>query len=284
METLAIIDFETTGLSPNEGARATEIAAIILQGGRIVRRYQSLMNAGVRVPFFITDLTGITNRMVRNAPSAAKVMREVADFVGDYPLVAHNASFDRKFWDAELALVRRTRQQEFACTMLASRRVYPTAPNHKLGTLATFAHLPNTGKVHRAMADAELTAHLLNHMETTLAKQFQMSHISHPLLRALQRTKVSKVKSCIEKFKKSPAIPTALPTTTSRNALPKKHDGFSHRLRMWRQINNLTQPGAAAKIGISQSYWSVLENGRSRPSPKLAEQFQQLLGDTMSPE
>ena len=114
METLAIIDFETTGLSPNEGARATEIAAIILQGGRIVRRYQSLMNAGVRIPFFITDLTGITNEMVRNAPSSAKVMREVADFVGGLPLVAHNASFDRKFWDAELAVVRRTRQQEFA--------------------------------------------------------------------------------------------------------------------------------------------------------------------------
>ena len=284
METLAIIDFETTGLSPNEGARATEIAAIILQGGRIVRRYQSLMNAGVRIPFFITDLTGITNEMVRNAPSSAKVMREVADFVGGLPLVAHNASFDRKFWDAELAVVRRTRQQEFACTMLASRRVYPTAPNHKLGTLAAFAHLPNTGKVHRAMADAELTAHLLNHMETTLAKQFQIPRISHHLLRVLQRAKVSNVKSSIKKFVKSPTVPAALPTTTPRNVLSQNHDGFPHKLRVERQRTNLTQSAAATKVGISPSYWSVLENGRSRPSPKLAEQFRQLLGDTMSPE
>ena len=167
METLAVIDFETTGLSPNEGARATEIAAVVLQDGRIVRHYQSLMNAGVWIPSFITSLTGITNEMVRKAPAAAKVMGEVADFVGDLPLVAHNASFDRKFWDAELALVHRTCQQEFACTMLAARRVYPTAPNHKLGTLAAFARLPATGKAHRAMADAEMTAHLLNQMETT---------------------------------------------------------------------------------------------------------------------
>ncbi|GAB0056958.1 DNA polymerase III PolC-type [Candidatus Magnetaquicoccaceae bacterium FCR-1] len=200
METLAIIDFETTGLSPGEGARATEIAAVVLENGQIVRHYQSLMNAGVRVPFFITNLTGITNEMVRCAPPAAKVMQEVADFVGDLPLVAHNASFDRKFWDAELSRVGRTRQQEFACTMLVARRVYPTAPNHKLGTLAAFARLPDTGKAHRAMADTEMTAHLLCHMEETLIQRFQIGHLSHALLRVLQRVKVADLQSTIRKL------------------------------------------------------------------------------------
>ena len=197
---LAIIDFETTGLSPNEGARATEIAAVIWQDGRIVRHYQSLLNAGVSVPYFITSLTGITNDMVRRAPSAAQVMCEVADFVGDLPLVAHNASFDRKFWDAELALIGRTRQQEFACSMLVARRIYPNSPNHKLGTLATFAKLPSTGKAHRAMADVELTAHLLCHMEATLAQRFQIPYISHELLRSLQKAKVSNIQTCLKKF------------------------------------------------------------------------------------
>ncbi|MBF0422531.1 MAG: 3'-5' exonuclease [Magnetococcales bacterium] len=206
METIAIIDFETTGLSPWQGARATEIAAIVLHHGRTVRHYQSLMNAGVRIPAFITRLTGITNEMVRQAPPAATVMNEVADFVGDLPLVAHNASFDRKFWDAELSLIRRTSQQNFACTMLAARRVYPTSPNHKLGTLAAFVRLPHTGQAHRAMADAEMTANLLRHMEETLAQRFQIQHLSHAMLRALQRAKASHLKSCLEKF----TTPTAL--------------------------------------------------------------------------
>jgi len=201
VETVVIIDFETTGLSPTEGERATEIAAIVLQDRYIVRRYQSLMNAGVRIPPFITNLTGITNAMVRGAPPAAAVMNEVADFVGDLPIVAHNASFDQKFWEAELTLIHRTRKQPFACSMLAARRIYPEAPNHKLGTLATFAHLPSTGKAHRAMADAEMTAHLLNHMEDTLMQRFQIPSLSHAMLRHIQKSKVGDLANSLQKFK-----------------------------------------------------------------------------------
>ena len=102
MDTVAVIDFETTGISPDAGARATEIAAVLVRDGRR-RRYQSLMTV-LRVSPFIEQLTGI-NEMVR-APPAAKVMREVADFVGAHPMVAHNASFDCRFWDAELGRIR----------------------------------------------------------------------------------------------------------------------------------------------------------------------------------
>ena len=102
MEVVAVIDFETTGLSPAQGDRATEIAVVILQDGQVVERYQSLMNAGVRIPSFIQELTGISNAMIRSAPPVADVMREVSAFVGDHPLVAHNASFDCKFWDCLL--------------------------------------------------------------------------------------------------------------------------------------------------------------------------------------
>ena len=107
MEVVAVIDFETTGLSPLQGDRATEVAAVIVDNGRVVDRYQSLMNAGVRIPAYIEALTGISNAMVRSAPSAEAVMREVSDFVGGIPIVAHNASFDARFWDAELARIQR---------------------------------------------------------------------------------------------------------------------------------------------------------------------------------
>lgn len=176
---------------------------MVVADGCIVRGYQSLMNAGVWVPPFITALTGITNAMVRAAPPASRVMHEAADFIGDLPLVAHNAAFDRKFWDAELDRIERTRPQEFACSMLVARRLYPDAPNHKLGTLAAFARLPDTGKAHRAQADAEITAHLLFHMEDTLAQTFRIPWLTHELLRTLQRAKRTDLEKCLQRFRKA---------------------------------------------------------------------------------
>lgn len=77
MEPVVVIDFETTGLSPDMGERATEIAAVLVQDGRIVDQYQSLMNAGRRIPAFIEHLTGISNAMVREAPPASRVRLSV---------------------------------------------------------------------------------------------------------------------------------------------------------------------------------------------------------------
>src|SRR6218665_3048368 len=80
METVAVIDFETTGMSHGMGARATEVAVVLVQGGAIVGRYQSLMNSGAWVPPFIEQLTGITNRMLKDAPPAEEVMRAAHRF------------------------------------------------------------------------------------------------------------------------------------------------------------------------------------------------------------
>jgi len=119
---LAVIDFETTGVAPGPQGRATEIGIVLLEAGEVVDRYQSLMNAGVWVPPMIQQLTGISNAMVQAAPAATQVMAEAARFVGSAPLVAHNASFDSKFWDYELGLLGLQRKQAFACTLLLARR------------------------------------------------------------------------------------------------------------------------------------------------------------------
>ena len=193
MEVVAVIDFETTGLSPAQGDRATEIAAVIVEDGRIVDRYQSLMNAGVRVPGFIEQLTGISNAMLRTAPSAQQVMNEVNEFVGITPLLAHNAAFDQKFWDFEMGLIKRTRLQHFACSLLLARRLMPAAPNHKLGTLTTFAQLPQTGQAHRAMADAEMAANLTTHLAEQLRQKHGLRELNHDLLRSLQKIPAAKI-------------------------------------------------------------------------------------------
>jgi DNA polymerase III subunit epsilon len=195
METIAVIDFETTGMSPAQGARATEVAAVLVCGGHIVGRFQSLMNSGAWVPPFIEQLTGISNTMLEDAPPARAVMHELMRFTRGVPLVAHNAAFDRGFWEAEAARAdcERDEAHAFACTLLLARRLYPEAPNHRLGTLADWHRLPKSGRAHRALADAEVTAHLLIRMQDDLRERHAalveqaQGRVDHALLCALQR-------------------------------------------------------------------------------------------------
>lgn len=202
-ETIAVIDFETTGMAPNAGGRATEIAAVLLRGGAIVGSYQSLMNSGAHVPPFIERLTGISNAMLADAPPADRVMREVAEFTRGCPLVAHNASFDRGFWRFELDLAGCAPDpaHEFACTVLLARRLYPETPNCKLGTLAQFHALPDMGRAHRALADAQTTAHLLLRMQRDIALRYGPvlgeATVDHALLSGLQRSTRNALERCV---------------------------------------------------------------------------------------
>lgn len=225
MQTLAVIDFETTGISPAGGARATEVAAVLVQGGRIVDRYASLMNSGAWVPPFIEALTGISNAMLADAPSAAHVMREVHGFVDGCGLVAHNAAFDRGFWQAELAragcadvAAAPHEAERFACTLLLARRLYPEAPNHRLGTLADWHDLPRSGRAHRALADAEVTAHLLLRIQRDVERRFEPElagrAVGHDLLRSLQRCSAGRLHRAFA------PPPTALPGRRQREPAP----------------------------------------------------------------
>ncbi len=200
MNIRAVIDFETTGLSPGMGARPTEIAIVLIDSGTIVDRYQSLMNPGVHIPYEIQTLTGITDEMVKMAPPVESVMREAAEFVGQHPLIAHNAAFDRRFWDRELHRIDRQYHQEFVCSMLLARRIFPEVPNHKLGTLVQSLDLPDTGRYHRALADAEATVYLLLRIEDELMRRFCLSVVNHELLISIQKAHRSKLASCVSRY------------------------------------------------------------------------------------
>lgn len=194
MQTIAVVDFETTGLGPMNGGRATEIAAVLVRDGTVVDTWSSLMNSGAWVPPYIQALTGISNEMLAGAPDSAEVMRELARFTQGCPLVAHNASFDRGFWQAEMARARIDADpaHEFACTVLLSRRLWPEAGSHSLGSLVRFHELRFNGRAHRAMADARVTAELLLKVRSEIAGRFAMdlggAEVDHALLAHLQRT------------------------------------------------------------------------------------------------
>ncbi|XOV89805.1 MAG: PolC-type DNA polymerase III [Pseudomonadota bacterium] len=204
MSTYAVLDFETTGLSPSLGARPTEIGICIVEGNRIVDRYQSLMNPGVSIPYDVQRLTGITDSMVRSAPTVAVAMKEAADFVGSRPLLAHNAAFDQKFWEIELRRIKRNPRKDLACSLLISRRIFPQLANYRLETLVKNLKLPNSGSYHRALADAECTAHLLVRIKAELQARYKVSSVDHALLMAIQSSRKTELLRCIRQFGGAP--------------------------------------------------------------------------------
>ena len=197
-----IIDFETTGLSAMQGDRATEVAAVVIDETGIIGRFQSLMNGGRRIPPFVQALTGISNAMIRQAPRAEEVMRQLLDFIAGRPLVAHNAAFDHGFLGAELDRIGEACPTGLLCSMKVARRVYPEAPNHRLETLIRHVRIEATGQYHRALADAEMTALLWLRMERKLQKDFDLPEVPLELMQRIQTAPCKALDKCVASFKR----------------------------------------------------------------------------------
>lgn len=196
---VVVLDFETTGLSPNYGDRAIEIGAVLIEDNKIVDRFQSLMNPGMRISRFIEEYTGITNEMVSSAPPAADVMGRFVSFMAQHHLVAHNAGFDSRFLDAELQRINLQRHHQFACSMLVSRRIYPESPGHSLETVVRYKNLITDGVHHRALADAEMTGHLWTGMVNDLKSVYNLKHVPFELMQQLAKVSRNAAPSLLER-------------------------------------------------------------------------------------
>lgn len=174
LEEICVLDFETTGLKAGAD-RAIEIGICVIKNNSIADKFQTLINPGVHVPEEITGITGITNQMLVDAPSPEEVMVEARRFIKSRPLMAHNASFDKRFLDAEMDFVDRKVDNPWICTLMLSRRLLDME-NHKLPTLAQEFQITATG-AHRALADVVITAQLWNHL---YKKVVELSGIEKP--------------------------------------------------------------------------------------------------------
>lgn len=199
-EPIVMLDFETTGLSPAAGARITEVAALRIEGGRIVDRFVSLINCGVYVPSFITSLTGITQQMVDSAPCVSKVVPELLRFIGTDTLSAHNASFDEKFLIAESkGLGLMPEHARLVCSLKLSRRLFPGLPSYKLGTLSSSLGIRFKGTAHRAEADAEVSAQVLIHIGEHLQRKYGIDAVDPRLLARVAALSAAKVPDFLRK-------------------------------------------------------------------------------------
>jgi DNA polymerase III subunit epsilon len=191
---IVMIDFETTGLSPDMGDRITEVAALRIEDGRVTERYVSLINCGVRIPSFITGLTGITQRMVDTAPPVAEVVPALLEFIGADALAAHNASFDEKFLRAESArLGLAPAHQGTVCSLKLSRRVFPALGSYKLGQLSGQLGIRFKSAAHRAESDAEVAAEVLLHIARHLGHTYGLPAVAPELLLSVNKLAAAKV-------------------------------------------------------------------------------------------
>jgi DNA polymerase-3 subunit epsilon len=174
VDELVILDFETTGLSPSY-ARVIEVGAILIKENKIVDKISQLLYPGSSIPQFITSITGITNQMVKGKPTPEKFMPTLKKFIGNNPILAHNASFDQKFLMSEMENIGINIENPFLCTLKLARRLLPNAPNHKLGTLASYLALkiPKNHQAHRALDDVMVTNQIWNHLKITVANHIK---------------------------------------------------------------------------------------------------------------
>lgn len=180
--TFIVLDLETTGASPQNGCGITEIGAIAVRGGEILGEFSTFVNPLIPLPDYITNLTGITDEMLVDAPLIDQVFPEFIEFIDqhdDVHLVAHNAPFDIGFLKAAAAFLSyEWPKYEVIDTVKLARRVIDRSEilNYKLGTLSQFFDtkaLPN----HRALDDVKTTVEVLHRLIERLAgyKVFSIS-------------------------------------------------------------------------------------------------------------
>ncbi|MFY9150619.1 MAG: 3'-5' exonuclease [Prolixibacteraceae bacterium] len=175
----AIIDIETTGQAAKTG-KITEIAIYIHNGFEITGSFSSLINPECYIPGLITNLTGIDNEMVRNAPKFFEVAKKIVEMTTDKIFVAHNVSFDYRFVQEEFKRLGYNYERKTMCTVRMGRKFLPGHKSYSLGKLCSELNISINGR-HRAAGDALATVKLF---ELILArKALQESKASQNQLR-----------------------------------------------------------------------------------------------------
>ncbi|MBF0521888.1 MAG: 3'-5' exonuclease [Candidatus Omnitrophica bacterium] len=173
-----IIDVETTGLSPLNGDRIVEIAAMRIKNGEVAQTFESLINPECPIPAGAVNIHGITKDMIKNAPKAGQILPEIIDFVGGACIVGHNIKFDLDFVCYQLSLLGRKLQSGNPAidTIKMAKHFLPHLSSYTLSSV-TLSFGIKIKETHRALADVQLTANiflrLLDMAEEQKLEKFQ---------------------------------------------------------------------------------------------------------------
>ncbi len=164
---IIVIDMETSGLSPAGGDRVIECAAVKIQHDRIVSELSTLINAPCKIHREAVKVHEITSEMLKGQPDPNQAWASFLNFIGDAPLIAHNAKFDIGFIRMELSLLGKRLTNKSICTLLLARKRFPHLDNYRLETVARYllGDIPIDCQLHRALGDARLVAYIWMAME-----------------------------------------------------------------------------------------------------------------------
>jgi DNA polymerase III subunit epsilon len=151
---LVFLDIETTGLGPFN-SRVLEIGALRVENGMVVKKMKQLLHPDEPVPYFITNLTGITNADIQGMPSFADISKELLALLDGAIFVAHNVNFDYSFIKSEFSRIQVKFNHDRLCTVRLSKVLYPEQKSHKLDNLIA-RHGYTVASRHRAYDDAEV--------------------------------------------------------------------------------------------------------------------------------
>ncbi len=169
----SIVDIETTGTSA-PGEKITEIAIFIFDGERIVDEFVTLINPEKRIPYRISQLTGITDKMVEDAPRFCEVARKIVEITENTVFVAHNVGFDYGFIRNEFKSLGYEYQREKLCTVRLSRKLVPGLSSYSLGNLCQSLDIQIKNR-HRAAGDALATVKLFQHLLAIDSRPMQVN-------------------------------------------------------------------------------------------------------------
>lgn len=159
LEDYTIVDIETTGLSPINN-EIIELSAIKVRSNKVVEKFTTLVKPNGRINAYITDLTGITNEMVKTAPDITKILPEFCNFLQNDCIVGHNINFDLRFIQHNLEKHFETAlKNPSQDTVKLARKYCPKLGSYKLANLASHFNINADGH-HRALKDCEMTYNL----------------------------------------------------------------------------------------------------------------------------
>lgn len=175
------VDIETDGMNYTHG-HVIEVAAIRVENGQITDEFTTLLNPGVSIPYFITNLTGITTHDVQDAPSFADVADRLLEIMDGATFVAHNVRFDYSFLKQAFRRVGKDFEPKQLCTVKLSRKLYPAEKSHKLSSLIERHHFTYSAR-HRAYDDAHVLWQFLSHAQQQFSHEIISEAIGHQIKR-----------------------------------------------------------------------------------------------------
>ena len=195
----SVLDVETTGLSARNN-HIIEIGIVTVKNLKIAGKFQSLVNPGCKIPYFITQFTGITDEDIIDAPFFSELADKIENVIGESVISAHNLSFDDSFLKYEFFRTgREPLSNHKICTLKIARRLYPSLKSKSLSSVTQYLKLKNSN-AHRALADAEVTARALIKMIKKLKKEEgieTLDELSSYQSRAVTKSKPVRIKNSL---------------------------------------------------------------------------------------